>query len=219
MKIHLVDGTFELFRAYFALPSISSPDGREVGAVRGLIQTLLILLRQPDVTHVACAFDSVIRSFRNDLFAGYKTGEGTPPELLSQFELAEQAAACLGLVVWPMVEVEADDALGSAANRWWDAPGVEQVVLCSPDKDLAQVVRTDRVVTLDRRKDTWCGTRPVCGRNSAFHPIPSPTTWGSWGIAPTESPAFPAGARKAPPRCWSITGNSNKSPGIRRTGR
>ena len=153
MKIHLVDGTFELFRAYFALPSISAPDGREVGAVRGLIQTLLILLRQPDVTHVACAFDSVIRSFRNDLFAGYKTGEGTPPELLSQFELAEQAAACLGLVVWPMVEVEADDALGSAANRWWDAPGVEQVVLCSPDKDLAQVVRTDRVVTLDRRKD------------------------------------------------------------------
>ena len=154
MKIHLVDGTFELFRAYFALPSISAPDGREVAAVRGLIQTLLILLRQPDVTHVACAFDSVIRSFRNDLFAGYKTGEGTPPELLSQFELAEQAAACLGLVVWPMVEVEADDALGAAANRWWDAPGVEQVVLCSPDKDLAQVVRTDRVVTLDRRNDT-----------------------------------------------------------------
>ena len=154
MKIHLVDGTYELFRAYFALPSISSPDGREVGAVRGFIQTILTLLRQPDVTHVAVAFDSVIHSFRNDLFAGYKTGEGTPPELLAQFPLAEQAAAGLGLVVWPMVEFEADDALGAAADRWWDAPDVEQVVICSPDKDLAQVVRTNRVVTLDRRKDT-----------------------------------------------------------------
>ena len=154
MKIHLVDGTYELFRAYFALPSISAPDGREVGAVRGFIQTLLTLLRQPDVTHIAVAFDSVIHSFRNDLFAGYKTGEGTPPELLGQFELAERAAASLGLVVWPMVEFEADDALGAAADRWWDALGVEQVVICSPDKDLAQVVRTNRVVTLDRRKDT-----------------------------------------------------------------
>ncbi len=153
MKIHLVDGTYELFRAYFALPSISAPDGREVGAVRGFIQTMLTLLRQPDVTHVAVAFDSVIHSFRNDLFAGYKTGEGTPTELLSQFPLAEQAAAALGLVVWPMVEFEADDALGAAAHRWQDEPGVDQIVLCSPDKDLAQVVRTDRVVTLDRRKD------------------------------------------------------------------
>ena len=153
MKIHLVDGTYELFRAYFALPSISAPDGREVGAVRGFIQTMLTLLRQPDVTHVAVAFDSVIHSFRNDLFAGYKTGEGAPTELLSQFPLAEQAAAALGLVVWPMVEFEADDALGAAAVRWWDAPDVEQVVICSPDKDLAQVVRTNRVVTLDRRKN------------------------------------------------------------------
>ena len=214
MKIHLVDGTFELFRAYFALPSISAPDGREVAAVRGLIQTLLILLRQPDVTHVACAFDSVIRSFRNDLFTGYKTGEGTPPELLSQFELAEQAAACLGLVVWPMVEVEADDALGAAANRWWDAPGVEQVVLCSPDKDLAQAVTNRPGGNPRPAQGHWCWTRPGCGRNSAFRPIPSPTTWGSWGTAPTASPAFPAGARKAPPRCWSVTGISSKSPRI-----
>ena len=153
MKIHLVDGTYELFRAYFALPAISAPDGREVGAVRGFIQTMLTLLRQPDVTHVAVAFDSVIRSFRNDLFAGYKTGEGTAPELLAQFPLAERAAAALGLTVWPMTELEADDALGTAAHRWQDAPGVAQLVLCSPDKDLAQVVRGDRVVTLDRRKD------------------------------------------------------------------
>lgn len=153
MKLHLVDGTFELFRAYYALPAIAAPDGREVGAVRGLLQTMLTLLRQPDVTHVACAFDRVIHSFRNDLFAGYKTGAGTPPELLSQFPLAEQAATALGLTVWPMVELEADDALATAAHRWQDAPGVAQVVICSPDKDLAQMVRADRVVTLDRRRD------------------------------------------------------------------
>ncbi len=153
MKLHLVDGTFELFRAYYALPAIAAPDGREVGAVRGLLQTMLTLLRQPDVTHVACAFDRVIHSFRNDLFAGYKTGEGTPPELLRQFPLAEQAVAALGLAVWPMVDLEADDALAAAAHRWQDAPGVEQVVICSPDKDLSQMVRADRVVTLDRRKD------------------------------------------------------------------
>ncbi len=153
MKIHLVDGTYELFRAHFALPSISAPDGREVAAVRGLAQTLINLLRQPDVTHLAIAFDTVIRSFRNDLFAGYKTGAGTPPELLAQFPLAEQMATALGLTVWPMAEFEADDALGTAAVRWKDAPDVEQVVLCSPDKDLAQVVQGDWVVALDRRRD------------------------------------------------------------------
>ncbi len=198
MKLHLVDGTYELFRAYFALPSISAPDGREVGAVRGFIQTMLTLLRQPDITHVAVAFDSVIHSFRNDLFAGYKTGEGTPPELLAQFPLAEQAAAGLGLVVWPMLEFEADDALGAAANRWWDAPGVEQVVICSPDKDLAQVVRSDRLVTLDRRKDTVmneAGVREKFGVSPASIPdylglvgdsadgIPGIPRWGAKSAA------------------------------------
>ena len=212
MKIHLVDGTFELFRAYFALPSISSPDGREVGAVRGLIQTLLILLRQPDVTHVACAFDSVIRSFRNDLFAGYKTGESTPPELLSQFELAEQAAACLGLVVWPMVEVEADDALGSAANRWWDAPGVEQVVLCSPDKDLAQVVRTDRVVTLDRRKDT---VRDEAGVREKFGVSPHsiPDYLGLVGDSADGIPGIPRWGAKSTAQVLGHYGQLEQIPG------
>ena len=153
MKVHLVDGTYELFRAYFALPPIIAPDGRPVGAVRGLIQTLLSLLRQEDVTHVACAFDHVIESFRNRLFPGYKTGDGTPEDLMSQFELAERAASSLGIVVWPMVEYEADDAIATAASRWWDAPGVEQIVICSPDKDLTQMVRGKRVVCLDRRKN------------------------------------------------------------------
>lgn len=136
MKIHLIDGTYELFRAHFAMPPAKTPDGREVGAVRGLIRTLIVLLRQDDLSHVACAFDHPIESFRNDMFAGYKTGEGTPEELLDQFGLAERAAAALGIIVWPMIEFEADDALATAAARWKGAPGVDQVVICSPDKDL-----------------------------------------------------------------------------------
>ena len=153
MKIHLVDGTYELFRAYFAVPSMSAPDGRPVGAVRGLILSLLMLLRGDDVTHVACAFDHVIESFRNDLFSGYKTGAGVPEDLTSQFGLAEHAASSLGIVVWPMVEFEADDAIATAASALADLTEVEQVVICSPDKDLAQVVRNKRVVCLDRRRD------------------------------------------------------------------
>ena len=196
MKIHLVDGTYELFRAYFALPSISAPDGREVGAVRGLIQTLLTLLRQPDVTHIACAFDSVIHSFRNDLFAGYKTGEGTPPDLLGQFELAERAAVSLGLVVWPMVEFEADDALGAAADRWRDTPGVEQVVICSPDKDLAQVVRTNRVVTLDRRKDIVMDEAGVLGK-FGVSPASIPDYLGLVGDSADGIPGIPRWGAKS----------------------
>jgi 5'-3' exonuclease len=153
MKVHLVDGTYELFRAYHALPSITAPDGREVGAIRGLVQTLLLLLRQGDATHLACAFDHVIESFRNRLFGGYKTGEGVPQELLGQFDLAEQATSVLGIVVWPMTEFEADDAIATAAARWKDTSGVEQVVICSPDKDLCQMVWDGKVVTLDRRRD------------------------------------------------------------------
>ncbi len=153
MKIHLVDGTYELFRAHFGAPPATAPDGRPVGAVRGLVQTLLSLLRQDDVTHAAIAFDTVIESFRNDLFDGYKTGEGVPEELQAQFEPAERAAAALGIVVWPMVEFEADDAIATAAARWAREPDVDQVVICSPDKDLAQLVTGDRIVCLDRRRN------------------------------------------------------------------
>ena len=152
MKLHLVDGTYELFRAHFGAPSRTDPNGRPVAAVRGLVQTLLALLRQDDVSHVAIAFDHVIPSFRNELFDGYKTGEDAPADVLAQFDLAERAASALGLVVWPMVEFEADDVIATAAARWADAPGVEQVVMCSPDKDLAQMVRGDSVVGLDRRR-------------------------------------------------------------------
>ena len=153
MKIHLVDGTYELFRSYFAMPKTEGPAGQPTGAVRGLIQTLLALLREDDVTHVACAFDSEIRSFRNDLFDGYKTGEDTPVDLKAQFGLAERAAAALGMAVWPMTEFEADDAIATAACKWKDAPEVRQIVVCSPDKDLAQIVSGDKVVSLDRRRE------------------------------------------------------------------
>ena len=153
MKVHLVDGTYELFRAYYAVPPRTAPDGRPVAAVRGLVQTMLALLRAADVTHVACAFDHVIESFRNGLLDGYKTGANIPEDIKSQFDLAETAASALGVVVWPMDEFEADDALATAAARWGDNPEVEQVVVCSPDKDLNQVVRGNRVVCLDRRRD------------------------------------------------------------------
>ncbi len=153
MKVHLVDGTYELFRSYFALPPIQAPDGRAVGAVRGIVQSLLYLLREDQVTHIGCAFDHVVKSFRNDLFDGYKTGEGTPEDLLSQFELAERAVEALGIVVWPMIEFEADDALATAATHCTRLPGVDQVVICSPDKDLTQMVRGDSVVCYDRRRE------------------------------------------------------------------
>jgi 5'-3' exonuclease len=152
MKVHLVDGTYELFRSFFGAPPSTAPDGREVGATKGILQSLWALLRADGVTHVAAAFDQVIESFRNDLYPGYKTGEGIDPALWAQFPLAERASHALGIVTWPMVEFEADDALATAAARWADADGVEQVVICSPDKDLAQCVRGDRVVCFDRRQ-------------------------------------------------------------------
>ena len=150
MRVHLVDGTFELFRCFFGAPPKKNASGLEVGAVRGLCSTLLSLLQQEDVTHVAIAFDTVIESFRNELFADYKTGAGIDPALAAQFPLAEEAAAALGLIVWPMVEFECDDALATAAARAAQDVRVEQVVICSPDKDLAQCVQGDRVVVLDR---------------------------------------------------------------------
>jgi 5'-3' exonuclease len=153
MKVHLVDGTFELFRAYFGAPAASAPDGREVGATRALLRSMASLLREAEVTHVAVAFDHVIESFRNELFAGYKTGEGIEPALWSQFPLAEQATRALGMVTWPMIEHEADDALATGAARYAADPRVGQVVICSPDKDLSQCVRGDRVVTKDRMRD------------------------------------------------------------------
>mgnify|MGYP001414534342 CR=1 FL=1 len=153
MKVHLIDGTYELFRAYYGAPQKNSPEGIEVGATLAFSRTLMVLLRQKGSSHLACAFDHTVESFRNDLFAGYKTGEGIEPDLLGQFSLVERAASALGIVVWPMVEFEADDALATGALRFSSEPEVEQVVVCSPDKDLAQCVQGSHVVCLDRRKD------------------------------------------------------------------
>ena len=151
MKIHLIDGTYELYRSFFGAPK-AQVSGCEVGATRGILRSLLSLVREDGVSHLAIAFDHVIESFRNDLFDGYKTGEGIPEDLMSQFALAERATQALGIVTWSMVDFEADDALATAAARWADAPGVEQVLICTPDKDLAQCVTGRRVVRFDRMR-------------------------------------------------------------------
>ncbi len=152
VQVHLVDGTYELFRSHFGAPSAKARDGREAGATRGLMRSLYSLARATEVTHVACAFDTVVESFRNDMFDGYKTGEGIEPELHAQFALAERAVRALGLVVWSMIEFEADDGIASGAAKFGADPEVERVVMCSPDKDLAQMVDGERIVCFDRRK-------------------------------------------------------------------
>jgi len=150
MRVHLVDGTYELFRHFFAVPALADATGQERGAVVGVIQSLLGML-EGGSTHIGVATDHVIESFRNDLYPEYKTGDGIEPLLWKQFEPLEEAVAALGVVIWPMVEVEADDALAAAAAVAAADRRVEQVLLCSPDKDLAQCVSGDRIVQLDRR--------------------------------------------------------------------
>ena len=153
MEIHLVDATYELFRAHFSpRPRVSGREGTDLTSVAGLVDTLLALLRDEGATHVGCATDHVIASFRNALYPGYKTDAGVPPELLAQFPLAEEAIAALGIVLWPMTDLEADDALATAAARWGARRDVRRIVICTPDKDLAQCVRDDRVVLRDRRR-------------------------------------------------------------------
>ena len=164
MNVHLVDGTYELFRSHFGAPPRRDAEGREVGATVGLLRSLWLLLSTPGVTHVACAFDHVVESFRNELYAGYKTSAGVDPDLLAQFELAERAVRALGIVVWPMVDFEADDAIATAAARFRDLPEVEQVVLCSPDKDLAQAVVGERAIAWDRRRDVVLDEAGVIGK-------------------------------------------------------
>jgi 5'-3' exonuclease len=176
MRIHLVDATYELFRAYYApRPATRAPDGRDIGGVVGLLYSLLSLLREEGATHVGCATDHVIRSFRNELYPGYKTEAGVPQELLAQFPLAERAMEALGLVVWPEIEFEADDALAAAVARFSDHPDVQQVLICTPDKDLAQCVRDERVVLRDRRRDLTIDRAGVMER---------------WGVAPESIPDY-----------------------------
>ena len=154
-----MDGTYELFRNHFGSPTRTSPAGQEVGGIYGMITSTLALLNEPGVTHLAAAFDTVIESFRNDVYPGYKTGEGIADELLDQFPIAERAMDALGVTVWSMVEFEADDALATAAWRW--VPEVDQVVVLTPDKDLAQCYGNPKIVGYDRRKRAFIDTAAV----------------------------------------------------------
>ena len=153
MKIHLVDGTYELFRAHFGAPPKKAANGMEVGATLGLLRSMLLLLSDPEVTHVAVAFDHVIESFRNKMYKGYKSSAGVDSVILNQFPLAERAVSALGLVTWPMVKYEADDAIATAAAKFKKSKQVEQIVICSVDKDLTQMVDGDRIVCWDRRRE------------------------------------------------------------------
>lgn len=152
MNVHLIDGTYELFRYFFAVPSATDAKGQEVGAARGVVASVLSMLEQ-EATHIGVATDHVVESFRNDLYPGYKTSEGVPPELLAQFPILEEALQAMGVVVWPMVQFEADDALASAAAKAARDERVKQVLICTPDKDLSQCVTGTRVVQLDRRRE------------------------------------------------------------------
>ena len=153
LEIYLVDGTYELFRHYYAMPSARDAKGREVAAVRGVVSSVLGMING-GAQYVGVATDHVIESFRNELWPGYKTGEGIEPDLLAQFPLLEAALAALGVATWPMVEFEADDALAAAAAAAARDPRVERIVICTPDKDLAQCVRGTRIVQMDRRRRT-----------------------------------------------------------------
>jgi 5'-3' exonuclease len=166
LQVHLLDATYELFRAHFApRPQRVDAAGQPANATIGLIESTLYLLREEGVTHLACAADHVIESWRNSRYAGYKTGAGVPIELKRQFGPAEDALRAMGVVVWPLVEWEADDGLATGAARWADAPGVERVVIMTPDKDMAQCVREDgRVVMYDRRKRMFVDADGVRGR-------------------------------------------------------
>jgi 5'-3' exonuclease len=174
VEVHLVDGTYELFRHYYALPSARDADGREIAAVRGVVASILGMING-GATHVGVATDHVIESFRNGLWSGYKTGDGIEPDLLSQFPLLEEALIALGVAVWPMVEFEADDALATAAFVAAEDRRVERVIVCTPDKDLAQVVRGTRVVQLNRRTRTIVDEAGVIAR---------------FGVPPTSIPDY-----------------------------
>jgi 5'-3' exonuclease len=176
MQVHLVDATYELFRAHFApRPAVLGRDGIVLSGVSGLVEQLLFLLREEGATHLGCATDRVIESFRNDLFAGYKSSAGMPPELLAQFPIAEAAVEALGIVLWPMIKFEADDAIAAAVIRFADDPAVERILICTPDKDMAQLVRDERVVLWDRRRGLVYDDAGVRAK---------------WGVAPASIPDY-----------------------------
>jgi len=195
MEIHLIDGTYELFRHFYAVPHARDAEGREVGAVRGVLASLLSML-QAGATHIGVATDHVIESFRNALWAGYKTSEGVDPDLLAQFPLLEEVLSAAGIVVWPMIEFEADDALASAASAAAQDPQVERVVICTPDKDLAQCVRGARVVQLHRRTNTLSDETGVM-QKFGVRPESIPDYLGLVGDAADGYPGLPGWGAKS----------------------
>jgi 5'-3' exonuclease len=160
MKVHLIDGTYELFRHFYAVPSSKNDGGQEIGATRGVLISVFSMI-EAGATHLGVATDHVVESFRNELYPGYKTSEGVPEELLSQFPILEEALASMGVVVWPMTYFEADDALASAAAQAVAKPQVDQVLICTPDKDLAQCVVGNRIVQVDRRRNIVRGETAI----------------------------------------------------------
>ncbi len=195
MEIHLIDGTYELFRHYYALPSTRDRDGREVAAVRGVLASVLGMIRG-GATHVAVATDHVIESFRNGLWPGYKTGEGVEPDLLAQFGLLEEVLSAAGVVVWPMVEFEADDALAAGAAIAERDARVERVIICTPDKDLAQCVRGTRVVQLDRRRRITIDEAGVAAKFGVL-PVSIPDYLALVGDAADGYPGLPGWGAKS----------------------
>jgi 5'-3' exonuclease len=198
VQIHLLDATYELFRAHFGRPPRAGLDGQPVGATLGVVESVLSLLADGGVTHLGCATDHVIRSWRNDRYPGYKTEAGMPPDVLAQFGLLEDALRALGVVVWPMLEFEADDGLAAAAERFADHPEVERVIILSPDKDMAQCVRTDgRVVTFDRREGRFYDAAAV-EQKFGVPPASIPDYLALVGDAADGFPGLPGwGARSA----------------------
>ncbi|MDQ6925178.1 MAG: flap endonuclease [Candidatus Eremiobacteraeota bacterium] len=224
MLIHLIDGTYELFRHYYALPSARDEDGREVAAVRGVTASIRGML-QAGATHVGVATDHVIESFRNGLWPGYKTGEGIDPELFAQFPLLEEALIAAGVVVWPMVEFEADDALAAAAATAAADPRVARVIICTPDKDLAQCVRGTRIVQLNRRTRTFFDEAGIVAKfgvppasipdylalvGDAADGFPGLPGWGAKSAAAVLAKYGHLEAIPADPRDWNV---SVASPG------
>jgi 5'-3' exonuclease len=211
VNLHLIDGTYELYRSYFGAPKARGPQGNEVGAVRGLLRSMIALLRNDDVSHVAIAFDHVIESFRNQMFDGYKTGEGIEPDLWAQFPLAERAARALGLVVWPMVEFEADDALASAIERFEKDERVGRIFICSPDKDLAQCVRGERVVLFDRMRERIFDEKGVAEK-WGVGPDSSPDLLALMGDSADGIPGIPRWGQKSCAKVLSVFGSIEKIP-------
>jgi 5'-3' exonuclease len=223
LEVHLIDGTYELFRHFYAVPSARDEDGREIGAVRGVVSSVLGMINR-GATHVGVATDHVIESFRNGLWPGYKTGAGIDPNLLAQFVPLEEALQALGVMVWPMVEYEADDALAAAAVKAADDSRVERVVICTPDKDLAQCVRGTRIVQHNRRTNVQIdedgvvkkfGVRPqsipdyLALVGDAADGYPGLTGWGAKSSAAV---LFRYGHLESIPEDWRTWGVNAASP-------